>query len=111
DTLVEIPLPDSSPALREWALICDSPAYPACVVAWELPSSVKLPDGERRFETIWSLDGRIVRHATSVAISFVNRLRPDIAHGLAQELPGITTTITADLRRATSLFSRMLTYT
>jgi MerR family transcriptional regulator, light-induced transcriptional regulator len=110
DTLLEVPLPADSPALREWAVICDAPDYPACVVGWELPSPVRLPDDERRFETMWSLDGRVVREASLVAISFVDRLRPDLAVVLADELPDTTTANTAELRRATSLFSRMLAY-
>jgi MerR family transcriptional regulator, light-induced transcriptional regulator len=108
---LEIPLPAGSAALREWVLICDSPDYPACVVAWELPSAVRLRDGERRFETVWSLDGRITRQAALGSIAFVERLRPDLAQDLVDALPDTTTTDSADLRRATTLFSRMLAYT
>jgi DICT domain-containing protein len=110
ERLLEVPLPSDSPARREWVLICDAPDYPACVVGWERPEPARLADGERRFETVWSLDGRIVRQASLVALAFLERLRPDLATSIGQELTETMIPSTAEVRRATSLFSRMLAY-
>ena len=47
---------------NEWAVVVDAPGYAACLLAWETPESQRddhLPDRERRFEALWTLDPRI----------------------------------------------------
>jgi DICT domain-containing protein len=108
--LVEVPLPKDAPVLREWTLICDSLDYPACVAGWELPTNIAVPDGDRRFEIVWTLDGRAVREASRVALSLLARSRPSLAHDVAQRLPQGTLPASNDLRNATTLFARILAY-
>ena len=46
---------------NEWAVVIDAPGYAACLLAWETPESQRddhLPDRERRFEALWTLDPR-----------------------------------------------------
>ena len=54
---------------NEWAVVVDAPGYAACLLAWETPESQRddhLPDRERRFEALWTLDPRVVRRAALV---------------------------------------------
>ena len=57
--------PDS-PLLREWIVVHDAPTFAAALVAWELPGQGDVPDAERHFEALWTVDGRIVRDAAAV---------------------------------------------
>jgi MerR family transcriptional regulator, light-induced transcriptional regulator len=97
---VQVDLPPSAPLRREWVLVCDSADLPACVAAWELPGQEAVPDTRRRFESVWSVDARVVRDAARICA------------GLAGEwgdVPGgPTPRPSADLLRAQSLFHRFV---
>ncbi len=68
-----IELPEGSPMRREWALICDAIALPACVVAWERPGQDHRADPARVFEAIWSAEPATVRLASHLALSIASR--------------------------------------
>ena len=54
----------------------DAPGYAACLLAWETPESqrdVHLPDRDRRFEALWTLDPRVVRRAALVGAALAAR--------------------------------------
>jgi DICT domain-containing protein len=106
----EVALPADSPVRREWVLVCDAPGFSACVAGWELPSPPDTPDGDRRFETLWTLDPASVRAATNVGIALLKDSDPDLAHGLAGGLSGSAGAASPDLRRATALFGRIVDY-
>jgi DICT domain-containing protein len=105
---VEAPLAGDSPVRREWALVCDAPRFSACLAGWELPSPAGTPDKDRRFETLWSLEPDVVRAATRVGIGLVRGFDPERARALEGRLPEIPGSISPDLRRATSLFARIM---
>jgi DICT domain-containing protein len=65
-TPIRVPLPADAPARREWTLVCDSLAYPACVSGWEFPGQPESGDAGRRFEVIWSVDPQVVRSAANI---------------------------------------------
>ena len=46
-----VPVPDDSPMRREWTVVCDAPALPAALTAWELPGQGAVPDRSR---SIWA---------------------------------------------------------
>ncbi len=104
-----VDLPDSAALRREWFLVCDAPDHPACLAAWEVPGQDRVPDRDRRFEGVWSLEPLLVREAAhgcaELAAAFgaadvrddVDRLAPPTASS-------------EDLRRATSMFSRLVGY-
>lgn len=82
----EVPLAADDPLTREWALVCDAPRYGACLAAWELPGQDGVADPERRFESLWSVDPRVVREAARVATGLAAASVPDLAHRLARPL-------------------------
>lgn len=63
--IVEIGIARDAPLLREWVVVCDAPNMSACVVGLERPGPG--PDGERRFETLWSVDAAVVGDALAMA--------------------------------------------
>jgi DICT domain-containing protein len=71
----EVPL-DAGDALgNEWAVVVDAPGYCACLLAWELPqpATARMPDRERSFEAMWTLDPRAVRRAAQIGASLARR--------------------------------------
>lgn len=108
--LAEVPFPPTSPLQREWALICDGPEQPACVLGWEGPGQEGVPDGDRRFETVWSADPQVVRQAARTAVDIASRTVPSLAGDLAPRLAEAAPPASADLGRATALLERTLDY-
>ena len=105
---VEVPLPSSAALLREWDLICVAQDFPAALLAWELPGQAGIPDAERRFESLWTLEAPAVVDAARAGASILAGLGQDVTE-LEDELDRWTGT-SQDLVQATTLFHRMLAY-
>lgn len=107
---VEVPLPHEAPLNREWIVVCDAPDLPACMVAVERPGQEGVTDSRRRFEAVWTVDPRAVRHASRVAAQLADEYCPELHMAdlalLAEEPPGAS----ADLRRASGLLTRTMGY-
>jgi len=72
--IAEVPLEAGGALGNEWAVVIDAPGYSACLLAWEQPRSAgTVADGERTFETIWTLDPRTVRRAAEVGAALARR--------------------------------------
>ena len=71
----EVPLQAGDALGNEWAVVVDAPGYSACLLAWEQPRSDPRggADRDRTFETIWTLDPRVVRRAAQVGASLARR--------------------------------------
>ncbi len=106
----EIPVPEDSPLRREWALICDAPDLPACVMAWERPGQDQTPDRDRIFEALWSVDPQVVRTAARIGIGLAAAAFPEMPAQLADRLSEEPTPASADLRRASGILERTLDY-
>lgn len=106
----EVALPHESPLNREWIVICDAPDLPACLAAVERPGHEGGPGSRRRFEVVWTVDPRVVRHASRVAAELADEYRPGWRSAeltiLDEEPPGAS----PDLRRASDLLGRMIGY-
>jgi len=102
-------LPEEAPMRREWSLVCDAPDHAAALAAWEIPGQVDMPDKDRVFEAVWTLDPREVRDAARLCARLVDVLVPDHRYDWStlEEVPAAAT---SDLRAATSLFQRMTEY-
>jgi MerR family transcriptional regulator, light-induced transcriptional regulator len=107
---VEVALPHEAPLNREWIVVCDAPDLPACMAAVEHPGQEGVRDSRRRFEAVWTVDPRAVRSASRVAAALADAYRPgwrttELA-GLTDDPPGAS----ADLRRASDLLNRTMSY-
>lgn len=72
---VEIPIDPDDPLMREWAIVCDAPRHGVCVAGWE-PLSSPRPDGQRIFETVWSVEPDVVRAAARICAEIAASARP-----------------------------------
>lgn len=108
--IAEIPIPQTSPVQREWALVCDAPDLPACVAGWELPGQHGKKDSRRAFEAVWSVDPPVVRSAARIATSLAEAALPGQFTALQHRLAELTTPSSPDLRRASGLLERTLDY-
>ena len=101
--------PDEALA-REWVLVCDSPEQAACIAGWEVPGQRPRPDARRQFETMWSVDPRVVRLAAATCADHVREALPEAEGDLDRLLSDPAREPSADLRRADNLFHRVLGY-
>jgi DICT domain-containing protein len=106
----EIPVPADSPMRREWVLVCDAPDNPACLTAWERPGQDQVPDQDRIFEALWSVDALVVRTATRISTSLAATAFPQMPRQLAARLSDEPAPASADLRRASGILERTLDY-
>jgi DICT domain-containing protein len=87
---VEVPLEPDDGLGNEWAVVVDAPGYCACLLAWEQPRSEEVPNRERTFEAMWTLDPHVVRRAAQVAATLAHRADPALGErieGLLDERP------------------------
>jgi DICT domain-containing protein len=102
-------LPEETPMLREWSLVCDAPDHQVALAAWELPGQVGVPDRDRVFESVWTLEPRAVRDAARTCAALTDVLAPGSGHDWGH-LEASAPEPSGDLRAATSLFERLLRY-
>lgn len=107
----EVPITPSEPFAREWCIVCDAADRAACLVGWEPPGQQSVPDRERLFETIWTVDRGGAREAARICCELATASVADVAARASARLaddpspPG-----PAELRRAEELTSRMIAY-
>jgi DICT domain-containing protein len=97
----------------EWAVVVDAPGYAACLLAWETPESQRdthLPDRERRFEAVWTLDPRTVRRAALVGASLARRTAPAVGEELEALLQDRPLAVEAPVPALTALTNRIVGY-
>lgn len=110
DGVLRVPLADDAPMRREWAVVCDAPDLPAMLTAFELPGQSDVPDRERIFEALWSLDPHAVRDAARVCASVAVSAGASEAAPLLYELADQAPTRPLDPAGATTLFNRVVAY-
>jgi MerR family transcriptional regulator, light-induced transcriptional regulator len=107
---IEVAVPEQAPLNREWAVVCDAPDLPACLVAVERPGQGGGVDADRLFEAMWSVDPQVVRDASRVATALADDYRPGwrpTEQVLPDEDPAGPS---GDLLRASDLLNRMIGY-
>lgn len=107
---IEVALTPDSPMLREWAVICDDPALPCAVVAWQLPGQQHRPSRDRMFEAIWTLDPRAVRVAARSSARVAQAANSARAEEVAAELAAPAAVSVPEMQSVTALVNRVLTY-
>ncbi len=97
----------------EWAVIVDAPGYAACLLAWETPESQRdqdLPERERCFEAVWTLEPSTVRRAALVGSSLARRTAPDVGAWLEELLQDRPLAVEAPAPGLTALANRIVGY-
>ena len=107
----KVALPPDSPLLREWIVVLDSPGLAAALAAWEVPGQGSVPDLDRHFETLWSVDGRIVRDAALLASGAASELGSQSGRDALRLLDDSPAPVTTSVTAATAVFNRMVAYT
>ena len=107
---VRASLDESAPMRREWAVVCDAAGSAACLSAWELPGQADVPDRDRVFEAVWTVDPVVVRDAARVAASVAADAGVLAAQPLVHELADPPASRTPSMAAATALFNRVIGY-
>jgi DICT domain-containing protein len=107
DGPVEIPIGPHDAVAREWVLVCDGPRFAACLVAWERPRG---RGGERRFETLWTVDPAVVREAARACCELAARADPTLVADVGERLAGTPAAAGERLRACCELSTRMVLY-
>ena len=107
---VRAPLADDAPLRREWAVVCDAPDTTACLSAWELPGQADVPDRQRVFEAVWTVDPVAVRDAARVAAAVAADAGVLGAADLVAGLAAPPTANPAATAGVTALFNRVVAY-
>ena len=108
--IVAVDLPDDSPMLREWTLVCDSPDFPAALAAWELPGQEGVRDADRLFEAVWTLEPRAVREAARACAIVAQTAGCAEATPLLFRLASTPEPAVGSLESITTLFNRVVAY-
>jgi MerR family transcriptional regulator, light-induced transcriptional regulator len=103
----EVPLAANDPMVREWVVVCDAPELPVCLAAWERPRA----DGQRLFETVWSIEPAVVREAARMCCELAARTAPELAAPVREQLAGPPPPVDETLlRTAVELATRVAVY-
>ena len=105
-----VQLPEDAPMRREWAVVCDAPDHRAALTAWELPGQSTVPDKERLFESIWTVDAQAVRDAARACAQVAQSLGHQAAAPLLYELADNPPPAPVELLQASSLLGRVVAY-
>jgi DICT domain-containing protein len=95
---------------REWAIVCLAPAASAALAGWEPPGQGDIPDGERQFEAIWTVDPELVHDAADAAASLAQRVEPSVGARIRNALGPRPAPSGADVRGVAALARRMVAY-
>jgi DICT domain-containing protein len=115
DTLVEepptkVPLAPDAPMIREWAVVVDTPEMAMALTAWELPGQSSVRDGDRVFESLWTVEPAPVREAARVCAALAAEAGSVRAAEVVAELAAPVTGARTDIGALTSLFNRSVSY-
>lgn len=110
DGPVRATLDPDAPMRREWAVICDAADTTACLSAWELPGQTDIPDRDRLFEAVWTVDPTAVRDAARVAANVAAGAGVLAARPLLYELADTPAPRVTTPTAVTALFNRVVAY-
>ena len=109
----EVPIRPEDVLGNEWAVVIDAPGYAACLLAWETPESQRddhLPDRERRFEALWTLDPHTVRRAALVGAALARRSAPEVGAEMERLLESRPLAVETPAPALTALTNRIVAY-
>lgn len=106
---IEIPIAPSDPVAREWAIVCESPSFGACLAGWERPGDDH-DRGARMFEAIWTVEAPAVRLAAQVCLRLTSAAVPELREDLHERLDATPVAREHELRSAVQISTRMVRY-
>ena len=109
DGPAEIPVARDHPLAREWTVVCCAPGHAVCLTAWELPVRSDGTDGDRLYESVWSVEPDVVWEAARICAGIAALKRPALIERVRPRLessPGPRGP--EQLRLATAITSRLL---
>ena len=106
---VLVGLPPSAEMTREWSVVCLAADLPAALSAWELPGQDGVAEGDRLFESVWTVAPGPVRDAARCCARVVADLGPDTS-AVLQDADRPVSAGSGDLGQAVTLFNRVLSY-
>jgi DNA-binding transcriptional MerR regulator len=104
---VEVPIRGRAPLTREWAVVCESPSFAACLTGWERPEEASR---QRVFETTWTVEAPAVRLAAQVCWRLASQVGGDTLADLRELLYDAPVPREHELRSAIQLSTRMVRY-
>ncbi|MFC4785009.1 DICT sensory domain-containing protein [Nocardioides sp. MAHUQ-72] len=108
--LETVALGPDEPMRREWFVVCESRDLPVALTAWELPGQGDVPDRERIFESLWTVEAGAVRDAARVCARVAQEHGVAAASPLLYELADEPAAGFADLTTVSTLFNRVIAY-
>ena len=110
DGPIEVPIDRSDPLGREWSLVCEGQDYSACLAAREPPGQDHVPDADRSFETVWSVQATVVRDAVRLAVGLVRRRDRSLVASVEERLDRPPPQNRDEMGLVSALTSRMVAY-
>jgi DICT domain-containing protein len=114
DEPTEIPVSPDESIGNEWAVVVDAPGFAACLLAWEHPRSraeeAGTADGERRFESLWTMDPEVVRRASLASAALASKVSAEIGEGMELALRDRPLAMDSPAPALTALCNRMIAY-
>jgi len=107
---VRAELDEDAPMRREWVVVCDAVDTTACLSAWELPGQSSVPDRQRLFEAVWTVDPLAVREAARVCATVAADAGVLSAQQLLYQLADTPAPRTTSAPAVTALFNRVVAY-
>lgn len=108
--VVMVPLEPDSPIRREWLVVCDAPGFAVALSAWEPPGQDGLPDNDRYFEAVWTLDPGAVRDCARVCAQVAATAGAPEAAPVLFQLAEEPVAHELDAVAATAMFNRVVAY-
>ncbi len=105
---VELPVGDSAPLSREWAVVCEAVGHAACLAGVELPPERRTRDMARAFEVIWSVEPTVVRAARDICTGLAEAAAPELAARFAEPAGPPPPPSDEQLRLAAAITARTL---
>src|SRR3954447_1839675 len=108
--VVEVAAEPGTPILREWAIVCDSPTFSACLVGIEQVDTNPSSARPRQFEALWSVEPLAVREAARTGFAIASDLFPGVPTDVRERLQQPVRATYNSLRVATAVTNRIVAY-
>jgi DICT domain-containing protein len=95
---------------REWAIVCFAAGASAALAGWEPPGQDDVPDRQRRFEAIWTVDPELVYEAADAAAALAEREDAATGARIRDALGPRPAPSGPDVRGVAALARRMVSY-